>query len=452
MLLYTERMNSFELFHDNFRGIEMQQKGLLEYLESAEWKGVLNASLLENLCRKQSQRKWNWKLPTQGGKVFWETLTVEDWKIQRNIIDRHCRILNPDNKRCAYGSEIEIKSLFENYLSEQRQRESSTRKKYGIVFAGGGGKGAFQIGVWKYLHEKGLDQLIDGVSGTSVGALNSLLFINGDLEIAEKIWGEIKQIDMTPPNFEIIKKIFQSLAIMSPDNILVSIIANAMPVPLSVPTVVASAIKTASKTLIPTTDQHSESNGISTQWRLEEIIDENICWDRVEQSNRVAYCTLSANALLHKPESFSGKPLIDILRAQGQKEYICWAHKNRDQIKNLVLASSSLPFLFGAREVNGHKCLDGGIQDNIPISPLVSLGFSEIIVVHLQQNKHETLQQSDFSREELELQGAHIYNVYPEDDSYDDPIATIRVGPEQCKMRMEQGYFAAKRQLTGLPW
>lgn len=60
--------------------------------------------------------------------------------------------------------------------------------KLGIVFAGGGGKGGYEIGVWKYLRSIGLDKYIEVVSGTSVGALNSVLFVYGDLELAENIW------------------------------------------------------------------------------------------------------------------------------------------------------------------------------------------------------------------------------------------------------------------------
>ena len=56
----------------------------------------------------------------------------------------------------------------------------------GLVLAGGGGKGAYQIGVWRYLKEKGLDQYVGGVSGTSVGALNAVLFAAGDIFAAEK--------------------------------------------------------------------------------------------------------------------------------------------------------------------------------------------------------------------------------------------------------------------------
>lgn len=67
--------------------------------------------------------------------------------------------------------------------------------KIGLAMCGGGGKGAYQIGVWRALRESGLDQYIDAVSGTSVGALNAALFVQGDLEIAEKIWRNIYEED-----------------------------------------------------------------------------------------------------------------------------------------------------------------------------------------------------------------------------------------------------------------
>jgi len=61
-------------------------------------------------------------------------------------------------------------------------------KGLGLVLAGGGGKGAYQIGVWKALAEYEVVQNISAVSGTSVGALNAALFLQGDIDIAEKIW------------------------------------------------------------------------------------------------------------------------------------------------------------------------------------------------------------------------------------------------------------------------
>lgn len=48
-------------------------------------------------------------------------------------------------------------------------------KKIGLVFAGGGGKGAYHIGVWKALREYGIDKNITAVAGTySLGVSSGL--------------------------------------------------------------------------------------------------------------------------------------------------------------------------------------------------------------------------------------------------------------------------------------
>lgn len=52
-------------------------------------------------------------------------------------------------------------------------------KEYGLVFDGGGARGAYQIGAWKALEEAGVK--IQAVAGTSVGALNGALVCMGDL-------------------------------------------------------------------------------------------------------------------------------------------------------------------------------------------------------------------------------------------------------------------------------
>ena len=57
-----------------------------------------------------------------------------------------------------------------------------------IALSGGGGKGAYQIGVMKAMAETGALRHIKFISGTSVGALNAVLFAIGDVELAESIW------------------------------------------------------------------------------------------------------------------------------------------------------------------------------------------------------------------------------------------------------------------------
>ena len=59
----------------------------------------------------------------------------------------------------------------------------------GLVLSGGGGKGAYQIGVWKALRK--MHYKIDIVTGTSVGCLNALLITQNSKFLAPFIWSRI---------------------------------------------------------------------------------------------------------------------------------------------------------------------------------------------------------------------------------------------------------------------
>ena len=50
--------------------------------------------------------------------------------------------------------------------------------KRGIVLAGGGSRGAYEIGFWQAIRELGIDYQI--VTGSSVGALNGAMMASGD--------------------------------------------------------------------------------------------------------------------------------------------------------------------------------------------------------------------------------------------------------------------------------
>lgn len=66
-----------------------------------------------------------------------------------------------------------------------------SKSEWGLVLAGGGGKGAYQIGAFRALREKGVDDYITAVSGVSVGALNLVLFAYNDQKMAEDVWKNI---------------------------------------------------------------------------------------------------------------------------------------------------------------------------------------------------------------------------------------------------------------------
>ena len=62
-------------------------------------------------------------------------------------------------------------------------------KKYGLVLAGGGGKGAYQIGAWQALREMGIE--FEAIAGTSIGSINGALIAAGDYEKASEFWHNI---------------------------------------------------------------------------------------------------------------------------------------------------------------------------------------------------------------------------------------------------------------------
>lgn len=411
-----------------------ETNGLLEYLSRPDRLALLTSDSLVRICQKQSKRALNIPTSTMGGKIFWDSLEVGGWKIQRNRVSGHCRVLDPENQRRAHGSENELKFYFECYLSEEQQRRGSNPNKYGIVLSGGGGKGAFEIGVWRYLHEYGCDRLLNGVSGASVGALNSLLLVNGDLEKAENLWATVTQKDMLPLNLDLISKFF-------------------MFVPFGTLPLVANFATSQMVSLLKTKKDiplKSGDAGIMSQWGLAQLIDKSIDWTRIQHSGMTAFCSLSDFALFSKSDYSGGS--LDVFRIKKQPEYACWSNMEPQITKELVLASAALPVIYGSKKVHGHNFHDGGIQDNVPIRPLVSMGYSEIIVVHLRKRGQEADKEWKHSIRGLDLSGVNIYHVYPDDDFQDNFAATLTVDSNICNARMEQGYCAAKNQLDKLPW
>lgn len=64
-------------------------------------------------------------------------------------------------------------------------------QEFGLVLSGGGGKGAYEVGVWKALNEYGVAQRITVISGSSVGGLNGALFACENIDTIEHIWKNI---------------------------------------------------------------------------------------------------------------------------------------------------------------------------------------------------------------------------------------------------------------------
>lgn len=61
----------------------------------------------------------NIKTPTMGGKYFWNTLAeLSGYKLQKNKITNHCRIIDENNERIAWGSEEVLMKKINQVLGE----------------------------------------------------------------------------------------------------------------------------------------------------------------------------------------------------------------------------------------------------------------------------------------------------------------------------------------------
>lgn len=226
----------------------------------------------------------------------------------------------------------------------------------GLVFSGGGTCGAYQIGFWKALKETGADKEVTALSGSSVGSLNALLFANGDLELATDIWLDLKQADM-----------FRARAFL-------------------------------------------DRKGIFSQIGYSRFIDrlaDN--WETIRKGMPIYSCV----SVLENEDGSKAKVDLKHFRA-GRPEYILLNALEYPKMKNAVLASSAVPYVYPHRHVKGRECVDGDFSDKTPYLPIAGCGCDFIIILHLnsrEEAKHRPLESGEA---EVPGYGIKLYHLYPD--------------------------------------
>ncbi|MGN0571702.1 MAG: patatin-like phospholipase family protein [Candidatus Fimenecus sp.] len=66
-------------------------------------------------------------------------------------------------------------------------------RPYGLILAGGGAKGAYQIGAWRAMRELGVQ--IEAIAGVSIGAINGALIAQGDFDSTLELWNNVEVKD-----------------------------------------------------------------------------------------------------------------------------------------------------------------------------------------------------------------------------------------------------------------
>lgn len=79
-------------------------------------------------------------------------------------------------------------------MTDGNRESKASERRTALVLPGGGGRGAYQVGVAKALKERGID--FDFALGTSIGALNATLIAQGNMRRLEELWCTIRVKDI----------------------------------------------------------------------------------------------------------------------------------------------------------------------------------------------------------------------------------------------------------------
>ena len=287
-----------------------------------------------------------------------------------------------------------------------RREEAGPVNGLGLVFAGGGGKGAYQIGVWRYLREVGLDRSVSAVSGTSVGALNAALFASGDFERAERIWRNIQpELILSPPSYSVA----EVTAWMAESGITAASGDRALPSAAAL----APAMESALGGSLPFSRE-------GLLWLMREGVD----FDAIRRAPIPCYATCLTVPGLE-------------LRRFDLRQYPA------EDARTLLLATSAIPLVFENVEFEGERYCDGGVPfvgDNIPVEPVASLGVPYILVVNLSQEA--ILQRERFP-------DVKLIEITPHEDLGNLVTGTLDFTPDGAARRIELGYEDTRRALGG---
>lgn len=308
------------------------------------------------------------------------------------------------------------------------------KKDIGLILCGGGALGAYEMGAWKAIREAGLEKRITGVSGTSIGACNTAIFLNGDLGKGMKIWEEVVQKDLTYPNGKAIQEKLKGKL----DGALGDIVQD-LKDPLRISFKEKKPKEKAPKTEgRPTLADHLGKAAlwfynnldmpVFSQEGIERIIDEKIPLDCKNISKMDVFST------------------VTVLGDKVEPLYVSWKDKSPEEIKNIILTSAAIPVAFNERTIDGKMCVDGGLVDNKPIKPLYDLGYRKFIVVNL-----DNIESPIFKREMMDVlrnySGCQFIHIIPKEEFDDSPKARFIVNKELTMERMEMGYKDAKEAL-----
>ena len=220
------------------------------------------------------------------------------------------------------------------------------RPKIGLVFGGGGAKGAAEVGVLKVLEEAGVQ--VDYIVGTSIGS------IVGGLYAAGYTAGELETMFQTQEWLSLLTDRKASLS-------------NEPYQTINGVTYIFG---------FPVMDRNSSVFGVMKGESVEQMLDSMLSVKGCNDFERlpIPFCCVTA----------------DIRAAQ---EVVI----SKGSISKAMRASMSIPGIFKPVKLDDRLLVDGGMLNNLPVDVCRNMGADIVIAIDLQQNEQKPRKQSDFS-------------------------------------------------------
>lgn len=275
--------------------------------------------------------------------------------------------------------------------------------KIGLVLAGGGAKGAYEVGVYKALRELELVDNIKVISGTSIGAINSLFFAMDNPKVIGNSWSNLNY-----SRFILMEESTRESRINS----------------------ILGKIKSINSEASIIEQLNLNDIGLLSQSGIKNFIEEYIDMDIIKNCDKELYaCAYNVD-----------KEIPEYFRLNDCTE---------EEIKDRVMASSAVPHMFKPIIINGMRYSDGGIHsplysknniDNVPISPLKNYDCDIIIVVHL-SNKIKINRKG--------FENARIIEIYPSSSlEIINGIGTVNIRKDTLESNINMGYRDAIVELA----
>lgn len=264
----------------------------------------------------------------------------------------------------------------------QRPKTRGDRPRLAIVLSGGGARGAYEAGVFKYLREDLAGDLggqihFDIICGTSVGGIHACTLAG--------------TADMPAAQGRLLQERWESM-------ILEEVVSFGVKEFLRAP-----ATLLGSGTIEEPEKGQKRLGGVVNTSMLERIVRRFIPWNRIARNCATdAFESLSVTAT----DIGSGKSVVFV---ESSRPLPRWSQDPFVRVQAVrmgpehAIASAALPILFPAIAIGERFFCDGGLRQNTPLSPALRLGADKVLIIGLRHKPDTT---NEIPEESLPFPGA----------------------------------------------